>query len=154
MWESWGLADWETKDSKSLTVKSFRGCEGGGNSPSHRRVHWKVGLLWREWHCSLSGPSPIYSTTMQRFGLPNPANTKGSTPFHRTGTPRQTNMAQMKEQIKAPEKELSDEEIDNLRCRVQNTGNQDAHRIGWVWSQNGGKSEGYEKWNKGKCTGN
>ena len=28
--------------------------------------------------------------------------------------PRQRNMAQMKEQIKAPEKELSDEEIANL----------------------------------------
>ena len=23
-----------------------------------------------------------------------------------------------------------------IRCRVQNTGNQDAHRNGWVWSQN------------------
>ena len=32
--------------------------------------------------------------------------------------------------------------------------NQYAHRIGWVWSQNRGKSESYEKWNKGKCTGN
>ena len=28
------------------------------------------------------------------------------------------------------------------------TANQDAHRIGWIWSQNRGKSEGYEKWNK------
>ena len=34
------------------------------------------------------------------------------------------------------------------------TGNQDAHRNGWIWSQNRGKSEGSEKWNKGKCTGN
>ena len=38
----------------------------------------------------------------------------------------------MKGQIKTPEKELGQgEEIDNLqpiRCRVQNTGNQDAHR--------------------------
>ena len=31
-----------------------------------------------------------------------------------TGVPRQRNMVQMKEQIKTPEKELSDEEIDNL----------------------------------------
>ena len=38
-------------------------------------------------------------------------------------------MAQMKEQIKAPDKlQLSNEEI--ARCIVQNTGNQDAHRIG------------------------
>ena len=40
------------------------------------------------------------------------------------GTPRQ-NMAQMKEQIKTPEKELSKEEIANIsdviRCRVRNT---------------------------------
>ena len=41
-------------------------------------------------------------------------------------------MAQMEQQIKAPEKiQLSQEEIANLSgCRVQNTGNQDAHRIG------------------------
>ena len=41
-------------------------------------------------------------------------------------------MAQMKEQIKPPEKiQLSDEEIANLsRCTVQNTSNQEAHRIG------------------------
>ena len=32
-----------------------------------------------------------------------------------------------------------------IRCTLQNTGNQDAHRTGWVWSQNRGKSEGYEK---------
>ena len=31
-----------------------------------------------------------------------------------TGAPRQRNMAQMKEQIKTSEKELNDEEIDNL----------------------------------------
>ena len=61
----------------------------------------------------------------------------------------------MQEQIKAPEKiQLSNEEIANLRYTVQNTGNQDAHRINLVWSQNRGKSEDYEKWNKGKCTGN
>ena len=40
----------------------------------------------------------------------------------------------MKEQIKAPEKiQLSNEEIANqeiVRCTVQNTGNQEAHRIG------------------------
>ena len=41
----------------------------------------------------------------------------------------------------------------SIRCRVQNTGNQDAHRNGWAWLQNRVKSEGYEKWNKGKCTG-
>ena len=40
-----GVADWKTKDSKPLTVKSWgRGCKGGRNSQSHRRVHWKPGL--------------------------------------------------------------------------------------------------------------
>ena len=35
----------------------------------------------------------------------------------------------MKKEIKAPEKiQLSDKEIVNLSGRVQNTGNQDAHR--------------------------
>ena len=41
----------------------------------------------------------------------------------------------MKEQIKAPEKiQLSNKEIDSqpIRCRIQITGNQDAHRNGWV----------------------
>ena len=47
-------------------------------------------------------------------------------------------MAKLKEQIKTPEKELSDKEIDNL-CDtevVQYTGHQDAHRSNWAWSQN------------------
>ena len=56
----------------------------------------------------------------------------------------------MKEQIKAPEQiQLSDEERANLSDAEFKTlvirmltGNQDAHRI---WSQNKGKSEGYEK---------
>ena len=39
-----GLADRETKDSKSLAVKYCRGCDSRGNSQSHRRVHWEVGL--------------------------------------------------------------------------------------------------------------
>ena len=32
---------------------------------------------------------------------------------------------------------------------LENTGNQDAHRIGSVWLQNRGKSEEYAKQNKG-----
>ena len=63
------------------------------------------------------------------------------------GVPRQRSMAQMKEQIKTPEKELSDKEIDSqpIRSTVQNTGNQDTHRISRIWSQNKERSEGYEK---------
>ena len=38
-----------------------------------------------------------------------------------------------------------------IRCTVQNTGNQEAHRTGWIWSQIRWKNEGYTKW---KCTGN
>ena len=38
----------------------------------------------------------------------------------------------MKEQIKAPEKKNTTKQRDSqpIRCTVQNTGNQDAHRIG------------------------
>ena len=42
-----------------------------------------------------------------------------------------------------------------IRCRVQNTGNEDDHRNGYkiaisifVWSQNRRKNEGYAKWKK------
>ena len=55
----------------------------------------------------------------------------------------------MKEQIKAPEKvQVSHKDSQPIRCTVQNTGNQGAHRTGWVWMQNRGKNEGYAKWNK------
>ena len=62
----------------------------------------------------------------------------------------------MKEHNKVPEKNITKWWRGNqpIRCRVQNTGNQDAHRIVWVWLQNRGKNEDYEKWKKGKLTGN
>ena len=60
----------------------------------------------------------------------------------------------MKEYIKAPKIELSWIDSQPITCRVQNTGNQDAHRNDWVQSQNRGKSEGYEKWNKGNVQEN
>ena len=63
-------------------------------------------------------------------------------------------MTQMKEYIKAPKIELSWIDSQPIRCRVQNTGNQDAHRNDWVWTQNRGRSEGYAKWNKEKYIGN
>ena len=37
---------------------------------------------------------------------------------------------------------------------LQNTCNLDAHRNGWVWQQNKGRSEGYAMWNKAKYTRN
>ena len=41
-------------------------------------------------------------------------------------------MVQMREQIKAPEKNTTKRQRDSqpIRCRLHNTGNQDAHRIG------------------------
>ena len=62
----------------------------------------------------------------------------------------------MKEQIKAPEKNTTKQQTDSqpIRCIVQNTGSQEAHRIGWIWLQIRWKNEGYAKRNKGKCTGN
>ena len=55
-------------------------------------------------------------------------------------------MAQMKEQINAPETELSDEEIANLSdAEFKNTGNQDAHRNDWAWSQNEEKNNKLEQ---------
>ena len=64
-------------------------------------------------------------------------------------------MAQMKEQIKATEKNTTKWQRDSqpMRCTVQNTGNQVADRNDWVWSQNRGKSVGYEKWNKENLQG-
>ena len=71
----------------------------------------------------------------------------------------------MTEYFKAPEKiQLSNKRDSQcIRCTLQNTGNQDAHRNSWVWSKNRGRSESYAKWNKatiqgtkseGKKTGN
>ena len=60
-------------------------------------------------------------------------------------------MAQMKGQIKAPEKKNTTKQWRDsqpIRCRVQNTGNQGAHRNDWVLPKNKGRSEGYTKWNK------
>ena len=64
------------------------------------------------------GPSPTYSITTQRHGLPHPSEHLSSAPYYVMSGPRpkkKKKMAQMKEQIKAPEKiQLSDEEMANL----------------------------------------
>ena len=61
------------------------------------------------------GPSPTYSVTAQHQRYPALVNTKAP-PLYVAGAPRQKKkQAQMKEQIKAPEKiQLSNEEIDSL----------------------------------------
>ena len=61
---------------------------------------------------------------------------------------RQRNMAQIKEQNKTPEKELNKMEISSIRCRIQNTGYQDAPGTQWVLQQHkkdSGINEGYIK---------
>ena len=51
---------------------------------------------------------------MKQEGCLARVNTTSPLPCNITGAQRQRNMAQRKEQIKTPEKELSDEEIANL----------------------------------------
>ena len=60
----------------------------------------------------------------------------------------------MKERNKTPEKQLSNKEGEpTYQMQSQTTGNQDAHRNGWVLLQSRGKSEGYGKWREEKYTG-
>ena len=59
-------------------------------------------------------PPPQTAPQHSEVGSLISVNTEGSVPHSITGVPSQRNMAQMKEQVKTPEKELSDEEIDNL----------------------------------------
>ena len=54
-------------------------------------------------------------------------------------------MAQMKEQIKTPKTELSDEEIPTYQTQSSKYCTQDVHRNDLVWLQNGERSEGYAK---------
>ena len=63
-------------------------------------------------------------------------------------------MAQMREQIKTPEKEVRDEEIDNLSDAKFKTLVIRILREMAEYRQNKGRSEGYTKRNKEKCTGN
>ena len=98
-----------------------------------------MGQELSKWLCPLSDLSPTYSSTTQQPGLP--------APYYVTGVPRQRNMAKMKEQIKTPGKELSDEEIANLseaqfktlviRMLIE--------MVESMWSQNRGRSEDYAK---------
>ena len=78
------------------------------------------------WHCSLSDPSFTDSATIQQYGLPRP----GSALYNVACVLRQRYMAQMKEQVKTPGKELSDKEIDNLSDAEFKICNQDDHRNG------------------------
>ena len=56
----------------------------------------------------------VISSYSFEAGCPTLVNTQGSAPYNITGMLRQRNMAQMKEQIRAPKLELNNEEIANL----------------------------------------
>ena len=68
---------------------------------------------------------------MQRHGLHCPSEYLRFHPLLLNRRAETKNMAQMKEQINAPEK-ITKRQRDSqpIRYRVQNTGNQDAHRNG------------------------
>ena len=59
-------------------------------------------------------PPPHTAPQCSKEGCPTLANTYDPTHYNVKSAWSQTNMAQMKEQTKTPEKELSNEEIDNL----------------------------------------
>ena len=67
---------------------------------------------------------------IQPGGLPRPGEHLRLLPFYYITGKRK--MAQMKERIKAQEKNTTQQQRDSqpIRCTVQNTGNQDAHRNG------------------------
>ena len=66
-------------------------------------------------HCSLSDPSHTYSFTVQQQRVTPPGEHLRLRPFTAQVHQDKKKMAQMKEQIKAPEKiQLSEEEIANL----------------------------------------
>ena len=65
-------------------------------------------------HCSLSDPSPTERATVQQSALPCSGKYLRLCPSLRNRQAKTKNLAQMKEQIKAPEIELSNEEIANL----------------------------------------
>ena len=61
----------------------------------------------------MTSPHRQHHNTAKRVALPRRI-LKAPTPYNITGVLRQINMAQMKKQIKTPEKELTCQEIDNL----------------------------------------
>ena len=67
-------------------------------------------------------------------------------PYKIAGVPRQRNMAQIKEQIKTLENELSDRDIANLSdAEFKTLVTRNAHKTDQACSQNEGTNEGYPK---------
>ena len=107
---------WRENWDSELTVDYSKDCNGGRNSQFHKRGCWKVGLepskraaffpLWPL-------PHRQHHSTAKRVVLPWWIP-KTLPPYNLTGAPRQRNTAQIKEQSKTPEKELSNESLPNL----------------------------------------
>ena len=80
------------------------------------------------------------------MGCPALVNTQDSAPYYITGVLRFKKMAQMKEQMKAPEKiQLSDKEIANLFNAQFKTLVVRMPTELVKWSKVRGKNEGYDK---------
>ena len=78
---------------------------------------WKIEIRRRVRRAPLLplGPTPTYSVTVQRPALPRPREHLRLRPLLHNRQAKTKKLAQMKEQIKAPEKiQLSNEEIDNI----------------------------------------
>ena len=88
-------------------------CNGGRNSQSHTRVRWTCNSR----RAALFPPWPLphrqHCSAAKRVALPR-CIPKSLPPYNLTGALRQSNIAQMKEQSKASETELSNKGIDNL----------------------------------------
>ena len=80
---------------------------------------WVVGEVTENWlkvkQAAVFPLGPTYSTTMQQCGLPHPGKYPRLHPLLHNRCSEEKNTAQMKEQIKAPEKiQLSNDEVANL----------------------------------------
>ena len=111
------------------------------------KADWKPS----KWHCTLSDPSLTYYATMQQSGLPNtgeylrlcPLQCNTCTEAEKYGSNERTDQNSRK-------RTKGKGDSQPIRCKVQNTGDQDAHINDCILSQNQGRSEGFVKWNKEK----
>ena len=161
-------------------MKIFGGCSNRRSSQSQRRIHWRVPWDFRmytslpthesacgkrgkwlrveqepsKWLCSLSDPSPTYSTTMQWSGLPRSGEYLGLLPLQCKWWAETKNYGPNGRTHQNPRKRTKRRVGSQLiRCRVQNTGSGYSQK--WLsMIKNKGRSEGYTKWNKLKYTGN
>ena len=99
---------------------------------------WLAAEVTESWQSGASStvpsqtPPPLTASQCHHV-LPHPGEHLRLSPLlcNRCTERKKKPMAHMKEQIKAPEKiQLSNKGIQPIKCTVQNTSNQDAHRIG------------------------